>query len=251
MSGFLQGLYFALGALSLAGFTLGPGLAHVEVVRPQTGFLLFALGGLLGALVTVIGIGVIVLKGPRWLLISTAMGLVPALAIVYFMIQGSKYPLINDVTTDTTSPPEFEHAATLPPNTDRNLSFPPENKGYVDIQYPEVRPLKLSVDIDEAYEKVKALAAEHENWTITSTRVSGDERYVEGVAESNTFRFKDDFVVRISPRPEGSVVDMRSKSRDGQGDFGVNANRIKKFLSELEESLGGGDDALLHSLARM
>jgi uncharacterized protein (DUF1499 family) len=36
-------------------------------------------------------------------------------------------------------------------------------------------------------------------------------------------------VVRIRPRPGGSVLDVRSRSRVGQGDLGANAERIRKL----------------------
>jgi uncharacterized protein (DUF1499 family) len=45
-----------------------------------------------------------------------------------------------------------------------------------------------------------------------------------------TFRFVDDFTVRVRPSGSGSEIDVRSKSRDGQGDLGTNARRIRKFL---------------------
>ena len=51
------------------------------------------------------------------------------------------------------------------------------------------------------------------------------------------FRFKDDVVVRIRPDPAragGSIVDMRSISRVGVSDVGVNAKRIRDFLRDLE-----------------
>ena len=46
-------------------------------------------------------------------------------------------------------------------------------------------------------------------------------------------RFKDDVVIRITQSGEGSIVDMRSVSRLGKSDVGVNAERIRAFLKEL------------------
>ena len=45
--------------------------------------------------------------------------------------------------------------------------------------------------------------------------------------------FVDDVVVRIRPDGDGSRIDVRSKSRDGQGDLGANANRIRAFSQAL------------------
>ena len=36
----------------------------------------------------------------------------------------------------------------------------------------------------------------------------------------------------------GSVVQMRSKSRDGKGDFGINAKRIRRFFDRVALARG-------------
>jgi uncharacterized protein (DUF1499 family) len=43
----------------------------------------------------------------------------------------------------------------------------------------------------------------------------------------------DDIRVRVRPSGEGSVVDVRSKSRVGRGDVGANAARIRAFEQAL------------------
>jgi len=53
------------------------------------------------------------------------------------------------------------------------------------------------------------------------------------VATSDLCRFHDDFAVRVRPDDGGAVVDMRSKSRDGKGDLGANAERIRSFLVDI------------------
>jgi acyl-CoA reductase-like NAD-dependent aldehyde dehydrogenase len=49
------------------------------------------------------------------------------------------------------------------------------------------------------------------------------------------FRFKDDFVIVVRDSNGQSVVQMRSKSRDGQGDVGTNAKRVRAFLARVKE----------------
>ena len=62
---------------------------------------------------------------------------------------------------------------------------------------------------------------------------------MEAVATSKLFHFQDDIVIRVRPEGQGgSLVDMRSKSRDGQGDFGVNAARIRQFMVALRTAAG-------------
>jgi uncharacterized protein (DUF1499 family) len=97
--------------------------------------------------------------------------------------------------------------------------------------YPKVTPLVLSIEPGAAL----ALAievAESRGWTIVDTHDHGFEAY----AQSRLFRFRDDIVVRVRAEEGGGCrVDMRSASRDGKADFGVNAQRIESFLEEVHK----------------
>ena len=58
---------------------------------------------------------------------------------------------------------------------------------------------------------------------------------MEAMATSRLFGFHDDIAIRVRPEADGtSRIDVRSKSRDGQGDLGVNAARIRTFVAALE-----------------
>jgi len=83
---------------------------------------------------------------------------------------------------------------------------------------------------DRAYN----LAKNHPGWTVTFFSEDEKESTFEGVAETAMFHFKDDFKVRVRKAQNGCVVDMRSKSRDGKGDLGANAKRIREFLAEIQ-----------------
>ena len=56
------------------------------------------------------------------------------------------------------------------------------------------------------------------------------DQYIWATFRTKVFRFVDDVVVRIVADGNGSVVDVRSKSRDGKGDLGANARRIELLL---------------------
>ena len=60
---------------------------------------------------------------------------------------------------------------------------------------------------------------------------------VEATEKLAWFGFKDDVVFRVSETSEGTRVDMRSKSRIGRSDVGVNADRIRQFLTDLESRI--------------
>lgn len=48
------------------------------------------------------------------------------------------------------------------------------------------------------------------------------------------FFFKDDFDLAVLPHADGAVLYLRSASRVGQGDLGVNARRVKRFWKALQ-----------------
>ena len=62
---------------------------------------------------------------------------------------------------------------------------------------------------------------------------------IEATDTTFWFGFKDDIVVRVTPDPAGSRIDVRSVSRVGVGDIGANAARIRKVLEGPQRSLNG------------
>jgi uncharacterized protein (DUF1499 family) len=57
---------------------------------------------------------------------------------------------------------------------------------------------------------------------------------IEATATSFWYGFKDDVVVRIQATEQGSKIDLRSVSRVGRSDVGVNAIRIRTFSNEFK-----------------
>ena len=61
---------------------------------------------------------------------------------------------------------------------------------------------------------------------------------IEATDTSLLFGFEDDLVVRLVQQADGTVrVDVRSKSRVGRSDFGINAHRIRAFIKSLQKHL--------------
>src|SRR5438128_699800 len=72
-------------------------------------------------------------------------------------------------------------------------------------------------------------------WTTTAADGAGGT--IEAVATTRLFGFQDDIAIRV--RADGTAasrVDVRSKSREGKGDLGANAARIRAYVTELEAS---------------
>jgi uncharacterized protein (DUF1499 family) len=183
------------------------------------------------------------------------------------LLSGRGLPSIHDITTDPDDPPQF--SAVLPLRTGR--VSPPEYDGPdAAVQqrraYPDITPLELGVSVERALDEAAAVAREL-GWDIVA--VDRARGVLEAVDTTFWFRFKDDVVVRVREssfrlkpeatggKPEATTtqephatatgaavasgfswkersrVDVRSKSRVGRGDLGVNARRIRMFMVAL------------------
>jgi uncharacterized protein (DUF1499 family) len=218
----------AMGAL--VAFVAGPVLAHFQVLPALAGFGLFVLGGLLGIIAAVLGIVRMARGGGTGA--GLAVGIVLTITFLIVAAGGRNVPRINDITTDTANPPQFVAARSTAANQGRDMAYPgPSFAEQQRAGYPDLAPLKVAGSPDEVYKRVEATAKQMPTWQIT--RNDAAAHTLEGVDTTRLFRFQDDFVIEVRPQDGGSVVQMRSKSRDGKGDIGANAARIKAFFAKL------------------
>ena len=75
-------------------------------------------------------------------------------------------------------------------------------------------------------------AARAAGWDIAAADVQAGR--IEATVTSLIYGFKDDMVIRITPAASGSQLDMRSMSRMGTSDVGMNAKRIREFVASLK-----------------
>jgi uncharacterized protein (DUF1499 family) len=220
--------------LAVALFVLGPLGAHFGVLPPIVGFLLFVIGGVGGLLNSFAGVVALRRGGRSRAIAAIVLSEIPGLLLIYSSARGFGKPAINDITTDVVEPPNLVQAQTQPGNNGRDMVYPEAFRDVVRSAYPDLKPLTLKDSPDAVFARAVKLAQQHPNWIVTY--VNGTSRIFEGVATSELFRFQDDFAVRVRPAEGGgSIVDMRSKSRDGKGDLGANAERIRGFLAELSK----------------
>ena len=101
--------------------------------------------------------------------------------------------------------------------------------------YPDIQPRTYQKPTAEVFDAALHVISRLPRWSL----VGYDERQGEIRAESRTvlWRFVDDVYVRVVNRDGTAVVDVRSASRIGRGDFGQNARRIRGFLNELDRQL--------------
>jgi uncharacterized protein (DUF1499 family) len=217
--------------------------AHFYLVAPFMGFQLFALGFLLSILGSLIGLLAIFLTrkpsaraGRNRALVGTAICLIIALPLLVLTFRGGKYPAINDITTDFDNPPEFAFAQKLQHEPNRDMKY--DKSKYADRQragYGPIAPLKQPLDPSTAFARVTEVAKAQPTWTITHSDPATNT--LEAVDASGLFHFEDDIVIQVRPGANGqSLIEMRSKSRDGIGDQGVNAKRIRGFFDQIARS---------------
>lgn len=219
------------GLLAVTLMVLGPVLAWAKAVAPLVGFGLFALGGL--AAVVIGGVTVVQTVRGRGFTRGGLVALLASVAFIGLASRGMGVPRINDFTTDLDHPPVFRKAATLPANQGRDLTFPSSFTAAQRACCPDLHPARLRGSTDDAYARAEQVARTMPAWVITASDATAGT--IEATTTSRVFGFVDDIVIRVQPDGGGQVrVDIRSKSRDGKGDLGANAARIRQYIEALE-----------------
>ena len=135
-------------------------------------------------------------------------------------------PPINDISTDTADAPVFWD---MPNPTD----YPGAKSAALQGEaYPDLAPLKLGLAPEQAFAQALSVAQE-KGWTIVAS-VPAEGR-IEATSSSLLYGFTDEVIVRVKATDGGALVDVRSRSRLGRVDRGVNARRIRDYLVALQQ----------------
>ena len=233
-----RGMAAKLSVIAPALAVVGVALSYLGLVPPFAGFVLMGLGllaGIAGAIVGAIGAS----RGRAGQGFSAAVCAATVVAILLPAFSAGGLPRINDITTDVEDPPVFVHAGTLGPNVGRDMAYPGEEFARQQVPaYPNLSHVITADPPEVVFDRVRAALA-----SLPGTEVTFEDRatgHIEGKSTSTIFRFVDDIVVRIRPFESGSKIDVRSKSRDGKGDLGANAARIKALFAALAAGSGQG-----------
>ena len=169
-------------------------------------------------------------RGGTVTVIAAAAGFAAVAVPIAVVINAGDKPPINDISTDTTTPPPFQAIdATLRAADASPIEYNPAFAPQQERAYPDVRPLDLPVEQGKAFDV--ALAACEKDWQIIlADRAAGR---IEAVERSLWWGYRDDIVIRLTATPTGTRVDMRSKSRVGESDLGANARRIAAYLDRV------------------
>jgi len=203
-----------------------------------TGFMILRWSAVAGLVATFVCLTGSILAG--WEIRSSGVAIVLAGLLVGAVVAGipwswmrtaKQVPRIHDITTDMENPPRFISIMLLRKDAPNS----PEYGGPgIALQqragYPDIQPLVLPIPVESAFERALQ-AARDMGWHI----VDASAKYgrIEAMDRTFWFGFTDDVVVRITPLPGLSKIDVRSVSRVGLSDIGTNAKRIRAFLSRI------------------
>ena len=223
------------GAVIIAA--IGLTAARYDLIPKLAGFGGLLAGALLALIALLAGIGALIAgrggaaEGRGKLLAALAVSLVYVGFIASRPLVAGDIPAIHDVTTDLANPPQFE-VLTLRADNLAGVGTADNWKKLHAGAYGDIAPVTLAKPVTEATAQVTALATT-KGWAIAKSDPA--RGHVEATASVSYVRFNDDVVIRITPTADGkgSQVDMRSVSRVGISDFGVNAKRVRAFLKDL------------------
>jgi len=154
---------------------------------------------------------------------------------LYWQQRAQSVPAIHDLSTDLATPPEFVAMVRLRADAPNPPEYAGEETANAQREaYPEIEPLLLSEDVQRVMDEAVLLVV-NRGWELVA--INRQEGRIEATENLAWFGFKDDVVLRFTETEEGTRVDMRSKSRIGRSDVGVNAKLIEQFLDDLEDRI--------------
>ncbi len=239
----------AAGVLALIGGILaaimvigGPSAHRFGFLDWEPSLGIFALSILLSAITLVLALVGLVFgffAKPSTGIVSPLLGGVLAAGILVAVSPGvmvlldDQVPPIHDITTDTENPPEFVDL--VPLREKDGASNPPDYAGEDVAEqqrkyYPDIVPMCFRQPLDTVFERAKQ-TVENCGWSLVAGHKDGGR--IEAMETSFWFGFTDDVVIRVrSETPEITRLDIRSKSRVGISDLGVNSRRIRNFRTD-------------------
>lgn len=232
-TGILALVVAVLGAIGVALMLFG---ARLGLWLPITGFGLYRnylvpVGAVIAA-VGLLAVLIHLLRKEKGGMLAGGFAMLVGLACLAPTLSAALNPPqraapIHDISTDTVTPPVFELLDDTREGASNTLVYGgPDLAEAQAAAYPDIAPLETKQSADAAYQRALAVAQEM-GWEIIGA--DADRRRFEATAHTSVFYFADDVVVVVTETDTGSRVDMRSVSRVGRSDQGVNAARIRDF----------------------
>ena len=126
-------------------------------------------------------------------------------------------------------------AALLIAGKTMNTNPPTNSAQTTPDEAPELRTRTYVQSVDEVVRAARQVAGEQATW-LRAWRVTENADNTIHVEVPVLF-FTDDLTIRVDENAGQTRVNVASKSRVGQGDFGENRRHIAQFLRALDEAL--------------
>lgn len=219
------------GLVGIAAFPVS-GLAAKGGLLPPLSALYIAAPVTLGGGVLAIATAAIAFWRGRRGLPGGVLGVLSVALMVYWFSLATHVPWIHDVSTDLKNPPVF--TAILAERTAEHANSLDPSEAVAALQksgYPDIGPLMLKQPPADVFPKALA-DAKSMGWKIVLADAASGR--IEATDQTFWMGFKDDIAVRVAAADGGTRVDVRSVSRVGESDFGVNAKRIRAYFARLQ-----------------
>jgi uncharacterized protein (DUF1499 family) len=246
-TGRIADLGLALAAVALILLVLAPlgwraGWWHFRV----SFFYLMEYSAYIGAgaaVISLIGVVAALVTSNRRALVLGLVGLIGGAVLAYvpwsFWHITSQLPRIHDISTDTDNPPTFSAVLPLRQAEQGNpVAYEADVAKQQKQAYPDIAPVTTALAPADAFNRALD-SAKAQGWTIVATDPA--QGRIEASQSTFWFRFTDDVVIRVAARADGqpgSRIDVRSVSRQGRHDFGVNAARVRMYIAALKQQPG-------------
>lgn len=98
---------------------------------------------------------------------------------------------------------------------------------------------RYAVPFARVWDELRAIVEARWGWELAHADETRGQLTV--TCRTPVLRFVDDLAIWVSLDDEGfTLVEVRSRSRVGKGDLGVNRRRIQRLLRDLDDRLGAG-----------
>ncbi len=157
-------------------------------------------------------------------------------------------PALHDISTTMADPPVFRTILLRDDNWDMipeadNSDFqglsPRQRWEQIHREaYPDIRTVRVEQSTTLLMEKAERLANAR-GWDIKD--LDAADGRIEASTTTSPMAYPHSIAIRIRPAEggNGSIVDMRSVSGEGQHDLGTNAEIIRSFLADLSGTTSG------------
>ena len=239
----ISSIAILLAAISVLALGVAPLGWRMGLLPLKAAFELLALAAIaavLGGVAAAIALAVWSrrLEGLRILLLAGTLLLGAGFVLLPLRIAMHHAPAIHDITTDTSDPPAITTA--LPARQAEHAAPAayggPATAAQQRTAYPDIAPVILPLSAAKAFDLALATVRSMQHWKIIATDPSAGR--IEASEASFWFGFVDDIVIRVAADGAGSRVDIRSVSRQGKGDLGVNAARVRDYIAALRRAAG-------------